>query len=88
MKHPRNVDRLVWFCLPPEDRQFLEQYMTPGNKASVFRGIPVEHKERVKDIVLRAGMRLRLVYRGPRKHQRMPTFTRENDAKKFSLYDV
>jgi len=88
MKQPRNVDRLVWFCLPVEDRQLLEQYITPGNKASVFRGIPVEHKERVKDIVLKAGMRLRVVYRGPRKHQMMPTFTRETDAKKFSLYPV
>lgn len=88
MRTPRNVDKLVWFCLPVEDRQLLEQYMTPGNKASVFRGIPVEHKERVKDIVLRAGMRLRVVYRGPRKHQRMPSFTREKDATKFSLYEV
>ena len=88
MLTPRNVDRLVWFCLPVEDRQFLEQYIAPSNKASIFRGIPVEHKDRVKDIVLRAGMRLRVVYRGPRKHQRMPTFTREIDATKFSLYEV
>ena len=88
MKTPRDVDRLVWFCLPIEDRQLLEPFISPGNKASVFRGIPVEHKERVKDIVLRLGMQLRVVYRGPRKHQIAPSFTREKDATKFSLYPV
>jgi hypothetical protein len=66
----------------------LEKYVTPGSKASVFRGIPVEHKERVKDIVLKAGMRLRVVYRGPRRRYYNQTFTHNEDATKFSLYPV
>ena len=88
MRLPRDVDRLVWFCLPIEDRLFLEQYVTPGGKASVFRGIPVEHKERVKDLVIKLGLRLRVVYRGPRRNQIDPSFTRVKDAVKFSLYPV
>ena len=88
MRPPRNVDPLVWFCLPVEDRMLLEKYVTPGSKASVFRGIPVEHKERVKDIVLKAGMRLRVVYRGPRRRYYNQTFTHNEDATKFSLYPV
>ena len=88
MKPPRNVDPLVWFCLPVEDRLLLEQYVTPGNKASVFRGIPVEQMDQVEDIVLKLGMRLRVVYRGPRRRHYKQTFTHSEDATKFSLYPV
>jgi hypothetical protein len=52
----------------------------------VFRGIPIEYQTRTKDIMDKIGMSLRLVYRGPRKHQRMVSFTRKEDATKFSLY--
>ena len=80
------IDPFLWFCLPKEDQRFLEQYTSPSTETSLFKWIPVEHKHRVRELCLKLGLRVRVVYRGPRRGQCVPSYTRCEDATHFSIY--
>lgn len=82
------IDSFLWFCLPEEDKRFLEQYTSPLTETSVFKWIPVKHKRRARDLCLKLGLRVRVVYRGPRKGQWIPSYTRAEDATHFTLYPL
>ena len=66
-------------------------YRSPGN-TSLFKGVPVDMRERVLSYYKAMGQKVRLRYRGPRKHN---TFRSPNtrsgsclkqDAKTFAVY--
>ncbi len=80
------IDKFNWFCLAHTDKRFLEQYRSPRTETSLFKQIPVEHVDRVKQLARQLGLNPRIVYRGPRKHQIDPSFTRKSDAQRFSVY--
>ena len=80
-------DKFVWFVLREEDKQLLAQYRSPSNETSLFKQIPIEHMDRVKKLARQLGLNPRIVYRGPRKHQIDPSFTRKTDAQRFTVYD-
>ena len=80
------MDKFNWFCLANEDKQFLGEYVSPGRCSSTFRHIPVQHLERTKRLLRQLGYQGRIVYRGPRRDQIDPSFTRKRDAVAFSVY--
>jgi hypothetical protein len=80
------MPKFVWFVLREEDKQLLDQYRSPSNETSVFKQIPIEHADRVKKLAKQLGMNPRIVYRGPRKRQIDPSFTRKSDAQRFTVY--
>ena len=68
-----------------------ELYRSPGN-TSVFKGVPVEMRERVLAYYKAMGQKVKLRYRGPRAHR---TFRSQNtrqssclqsDATTFAVY--
>ena len=82
------MDKFLFFCLDNKDKRFLAQYLSPAGESTIFKGIPVEHKDRVRDLCLKLGMRCRVVYRGPRRNQLIPSYTRSEDATHFSIYAI
>jgi hypothetical protein len=82
------IDRFLWFCLPEEDKRFLAAYHSPRGESSLFKRIPITDKARAKKICRRLGMKTRIVYRGPRRGQVDPSFTRARDATHFSVYSA
>lgn len=84
MKSPRGIDPLVWFCIPVEDQQLLTPYITPGNRASLFRRVPIDLLEPSMKVMKQLVQhRYRVRYRGPRQ-QRWHTI--KENAETFSLY--
>jgi hypothetical protein len=79
-------DKFVWFVLREEDKELLTQYRSPRNETSLFKQIPIEHMDRVKKLAKQLGLNPRIVYRGPRRNQVDPSFTRRSDAERFSVY--
>jgi len=68
-----------------------ELYRSPGN-TSLFKGVPVEMRDRVLSYYKAVGQKVKLRYRGPRAHR---TFRSQNtrqssclqaDAKTFAVY--
>jgi hypothetical protein len=68
-----------------------ELYRSPGN-TSVFKGVPIEQRERVLAYYKAMGIKVKLRYRGPRVHR---TFRSQNtrqstclqtDATTFAVY--
>ena len=68
-----------------------ELYRSPSN-TSVFKGVPIEQRERVLSYYKAMGTKVKLRYRGPRAHR---TFRSQNnrqstclqtDATTFSVY--
>ena len=82
----RMIDQFLWFCLPEEDKRFLEPYRSPETETSVFKWIPVAEKPRTRDLCLKLGLRVRVVYRGPRK--RWAAHTAQEDATHFTVYPI
>jgi hypothetical protein len=82
------LDKFRFFCLPIADQQYLEQWISPGGEQSILKQIPIEEKDRVRDLCLKMGLQVRVVYRGPRLNQIDPSFTRKEDAERFTLYPI
>lgn len=80
------IDDFLFFCLSNEDKSFLGNYVSPSRESSTFKSIPVEHKHRVKSLLRQLNFKYRLIYRGPRTQQLVPSFTRAKDATHFSVY--
>jgi hypothetical protein len=68
-----------------------ELYRSPGN-TSLFKGVPIEQRERVLQYYKAVGQKVKLRYRGPRAHR---TFRSQNtrqssclqsDATTFAVY--
>ena len=68
-----------------------ELYRSPGN-TSLFKGVPIEQRERVLAYYKAVGQKVKLRYRGPRSHR---TFRSQNarqrtclqaDATTFAVY--
>jgi hypothetical protein len=68
-----------------------ELYRSPGN-TSLFKGVPIEQRERVLKYYKAIGQKVKLRYRGPRAHR---TFRSQNtrqssclqsDATTFAVY--
>ena len=62
----------------------LEQYRSPNN-TSVFKGVPVELRERVLEYYKSVGIKVKLRYRGPRVHGTQ-SYCVLRDAKTFAVY--
>lgn len=68
-----------------------ELYRSPGN-TSLFKGVPIEQRERVLAYYKAMGQKVKLRYRGPRKHNtfRSPNTKQSSclmqDAKTFAVY--
>lgn len=66
-------------------------YRSPGN-TSLFKGVPVEMRDRVLSYYKAVGQKVKLRYRGPRKHNtfRSPNTKQSSclmqDAKTFAVY--
>ena len=66
-------------------------YRSPGN-TSLFKGVPIHMRERVLEYYKSMGQKVRLRYRGPRKHNtfRNPYTNQSSclmkDAKTFAVY--
>jgi hypothetical protein len=82
------MDRFRFFCLALEDQRYLEQWVSPRGEASILKQIPISEKDRVRDLCLKMGLQVRVVYRGPRRDQIDPSFTRKGDAERFTLYPI
>ncbi len=80
------MDKFLWFCLPEEDKEFLKPYISPKGESSLFKWIPVAEKPRAREICLKLGLRVRTVYRGPRRYCASSTLA--EDATHFSLYPI
>jgi hypothetical protein len=80
------IDPFLWFCLPEQDKRFLEPYRSPGTESSLFKWIPVAEKPRAREICLKLGLRVRVVYRGPR--QPFASHTTPEDATHFTVYPI
>ena len=63
----------------------LEQYRSPNN-TSVFKGVPVELRERVLEYYKSVGIKVKLRYRGPRTHGTQ-SYCVLRDAKTFAVYE-
>lgn len=79
------IDPFLWFCLPEEDKRFISVYRSPETETSVFKWIPVAEKPRAREICLKLGMRVRVVYRGPRMRA---DYTAKCNATHFTLYPI
>ena len=80
------LDKFNFFCLTNQDKYFLGQYVSPSGESSTFKQIPILHLDRVKRLLRQLGYRGRIVYRGPRRDQIDPSFTRKRDARAFTVY--
>ena len=80
------MDQFSFFCLANEDKEFLGQYLSHGQEASTFKHIPIQHLDKTKSLLRKMGYRARIVYRGPRRNQLDPSFTRKEDARAFCVY--
>jgi hypothetical protein len=71
--------------------ELLKQYSSPRN-TSLFKGVPVELRDRVLSYYNAMGVKVKLRYRGPRKHNtfRSPNTKQSSclmqDAKTFAVY--
>lgn len=45
----------------------LEQYRSPRNERSLYKGIPIKYLEAVQNVAVFQGKRIKVRYRGPRK---------------------
>lgn len=79
------MDQFTWFCLSNQTKIFLGQYQSPSGESSLFKDIPIKELDRVKRILKPLGD-FRIVYRGPRRNQIDPSFTRKEDADRFCVY--
>lgn len=75
-----------FFCLANEDKEFLGQYVSPSSERSTFKDIPIQHLDRTKRLLRSVGYPARIVYRGPRRDQIDPSFTKKRDAERFCVY--
>ena len=81
------MDRLIWFCLPNEDKAVLRPFISPKGEASLFKDIPIDRLAEVKAILKKAG-RFRVIYRGPRGRYHSQAMTWKQDAKRFAVYPI
>ena len=63
----------------------LEQYKSPNN-TSVFKGVPIDMRERVLEYYKSVGIKVKLRYRGPRVHGTQ-SYCTLGDAKTFAVYE-
>ena len=80
------IDNFMWFCLDNKDKEFLAQYVSPSGESSTFKNIPIQHLDRTKRLLRSVGYPARIVYRGPRRDQIDPSFTKKRDAERFCVY--
>lgn len=80
------MDKFNFFCLANEDKAFLGQYISPSTEASTLKWVPIQYLAQTKRLLRQLGYRSRIVYRGPRRDQIDPSFTRKRDALAFSVY--
>ena len=81
------MDRLIWFCLPNEDKAVLRPFISPKGEVSLFKDIPISMLDEVKVILKKAG-RFRVVYRGPRGRYHSQAMTWKQDANRFAVYPL
>ena len=65
--------------------ELLKPYKSPSN-TSVFKGVPVELRERVLEYYKSVGIKVKLRYRGPRVHGTQSCCVLR-DAKTFAVYE-
>jgi hypothetical protein len=80
------IDNFNWFCLDNSVKEFLGQYRSHPGETSLFKNIPMVHLDPVKKMMRQLGVNARIVYRGPRRNQIDPSFTRKEDADRFCVY--
>ncbi len=81
------MDKFIYFATVPKDVQvLLARYQSPKHETSLWKSIPLEYLEQVRD-ALRSCGQFRAVFRGPRSN-RWQSSTNKKDAVAFTVYEL
>ena len=81
------MDKFIYFTTVPKDiQELLAQHESPKYETSIWKWIPMEYLEQVRDALKSAGQ-FRAVFRGPRLH-RWQSSTNKKDAVAFTVYEL
>ena len=81
------MDKFLYFAtVPKETQELLARYQSPKYETSLWKSIPLEYLEQVRNALKSAGQ-FRAVFRGPRSN-RWQSSTNKKDAVAFTVYEL
>ena len=81
------MDKFIYFATVPKDvQELLAQHESPKSETSIWKWIPMEYLDQVRDALKFAGQ-FRAVFRGPRL-KRWQSSTNKEDAVAFTVYEL
>ena len=81
------MDQFIYFATVPKDTQLLlSKYKSPESEASIWKGIPMAHLDRIREALHCAGQ-FRVKFRGPRYDHQRGTCLKAN-AHSFAVYPL
>lgn len=82
------MDKFIYFATVPKSTQeLLAQYKSPEGEASIWKSIPMEYLDQVREALKSVGQ-FRAVYRGPRTRHVCQHTTWKQDAVAFTVYEL